>query len=164
LVSLVLVAAVAISVSERDLGPDASPGNALTTRTETFSAALDYWAEEPLFGAGLRYFVDPRLETGVAHNLVVNELAEAGVAGLVALVALLVVLLRSIRASRSDLASMALMVFVVEVVASMLDVFWVAGRVGCALVLVGMALAGPGPGRSSPTSGAAGRALPVAGR
>jgi len=159
LVSLVLVVAVAVSVSQQDLAPDASPDNALSSRTETFGVALGYWSEEPVFGAGLRYFLEPGAETGVAHNLVVNELAESGTAGLVTLVALLWVLWRAIRTSRSDLAPMAVMVFVVEVSASMLDVFWVAGRIGCALVLVGMALAEPVRGRSLSPARVTDRAL-----
>ncbi|MCD9622746.1 O-antigen ligase family protein [Rhabdothermincola salaria] len=151
-VALVLMALVAVSVSERDLAPDASPGNAVATRAEVFGQALDLWREQPVLGAGVRYFTDPDLETSVAHNIVVNELGEAGVVGLAGVVLVLWVTWRAVRRSRSDLAMLGTMIFVVEVVAALLDVFWVAGRVGCAYVFIGMALAEARGHREPPAS------------
>lgn len=146
-VGAVALVVVAYTVAERDLG-GVDSSSAIVAREDTFAKAWDVVVDSPLVGAGPRYFDDAPELGGIPHNVVISELAEGGLVTLAGLTVLLVVTWRALRASRTDLATLGLAVFTAEIVASMFDIFWVAGRIGCAFVVVGMALTTPDPDRS----------------
>ncbi len=138
-----LLAVSAISLNERDLSRTDSGQqfNAINTRTDVIKQAIDeVWLKNRFVGGGLRYFADPARPYVAPHNLIVSELAEAGLIGLLGLATLLTATVMALRRSRADLAMLAMMAFVLRVTQGLADIFWVAGPLTIAVILVGMGL------------------------
>ena len=93
-----------------------------------------------LLGGGLRYFTDPSSPTIAPHNLVISELAEVGIIGRAGMITLLIATFLALRRSRSQLAVLAMMALVLRVTQGMAEIFWVAGPLTIAIILVGMGL------------------------
>jgi len=151
-----LFVVTALSINERDLSRPAAEQkfNAINTRSDVLRTTFnDVFPDNRLVGAGLRYWTDPAAPFPTPHNWAVGELAETGVIGLAGLVVLLGATALALRRSRAYLAELAMLAFVLRVTQGFADIFWVAGPLTAALILVGLDLTnGPGtaddPGRA----------------
>ncbi len=119
--------------------------NSVNSRISTYNASLDLWRRDPLVGVGLKYWRNPdfagELAFGEPHDLVVSALGETGVIGVAALGVLVVATISVLRRGRSSLATFAALILVAKVVASSVDIFWVAGTFTLAWIVVGLACA-----------------------
>jgi hypothetical protein len=141
-VSLVLiVVSVATLQEEKQNNPKF---NSIDSRQSAFDVAIDeVWLNHPFTGAGLRYYqandVAGNITAGV-HNLVLNQLAEAGIVGMIGLTILLgntfILLVRR----RDPLGEAAFLVFVGQFLFGLTDVYWVAGSFSLSMMIVGLAV------------------------
>ena len=114
--------------------------NSLNTRIATYDRSLDLWADQPIFGAGLRFWSDPDvLAAGEPHNVVVSALGESGLVGLVGLIVLLGMVLSILRRRPDSLGRLAMWVVVAQVINALADIYWVAGRGTIPWLIVGLA-------------------------
>ena len=142
-VAVGLLAVSAISLNTRDLErpDDQLRYNAINSRTEGIRQSLDeVWAKNRFVGGGLRYFANPARPYATPHNVVVSEMSEAGLIGLFGLIVLLVATMMALRRSHAPLVVLGTTAFVLRVTQGMADIFWVAGPLTVALILVGMGL------------------------
>ena len=120
--------------------------SSVNSRLATYDASLKLWRRDPVVGVGLKFWRDPAFsgETafGEPHNLVVSALGESGVIGLAALCLLLGITLAVVRRSRSDLAALAVLIWIATAVDSLVGIFWVAGTLTFAWIVVGLVCAG----------------------
>ncbi len=139
--SLVLIAISAITYTTRDENKQTAKFNSVNSRLDTYSFALTKkWEPDPVFGAGLKWFNAPGAGGGVPHNFVIGELSEVGLIGLVAMLALLWVVLRTTRRADSDLAEAGYLVLVERLLATMVDIFWVAGPGTLPFLIIGLVI------------------------
>lgn len=151
-----LLVVTAVSINERDLSRPAAEqrSNAINARTDVLRTTFnDVFLDNRLVGAGLRYWTDPAAPFPTPHNWAVSELAETGVIGLAGLLVLLGATALALRRSIAYLAELAMLAFVLRVTQGFADIFWVAGPLTAALILVGLGLTNdPGtdddPGRA----------------
>jgi O-antigen ligase len=152
--SVVLAVASALSLErEREVSDDIALSSA-NERIKFWEEAAHDWGREPLFGNGLRYYLDPvygfprpandEFPTGGPphpHNLALEALAESGLVGTVGLLVILVgTFVVATRCSqRFGLA--AQLVVVATFVIGAFDLFWLAGRSVIPFFLVGAACA-----------------------
>ena len=119
--------------------------NSVNSRISTYNASLDLWRRDPLVGVGLKYWRNSNfageLAFGEPHDLVVSALGETGVIGLLALGVLVLATIAVLRRGRSSVATFAALIVVAKVVASSVDIFWVAGSFTLAWIVVGLACA-----------------------
>ena len=144
IVCVALAAASAVSVSANDLSrpADEQKFNSINTRIDAYEQAInDVWVKNRFIGGGLRYFLTPGGGYVAPHNLVVSEMAEAGLIGLLGLLLLLLATALALRRSKGDLAVLGAMALVLRVTQGLADIFWVAGPLTIALMLVGMGIA-----------------------
>jgi len=150
-----LLAVTAVSINDRDLSRSDSDlqFNAINARTEVISTVMrEVWLKNRFVGGGLRYFNDPDRPYPTPHNLVVGELTEAGLVGLVGLVGLLIATVLALRRSRAELAGLAMMALVLRFTQGLADIFWVAGPLTVAMILVGLGITDdPGTGGEAPS-------------
>ena len=142
-ICLALLGYTAASLNANDLSrpQDEQQFTSINTRTDTYEAAIkEVWRPSPLIGGGLRYFTDPSSPTIAPHNLVISELAEVGIIGLAGMITLLIATFLALRRSRSQLAVLAMMALVLRVTQGMAEIFWVAGPLTIAIILVGIGL------------------------
>jgi O-antigen ligase len=111
------------------------------SRVATNQRAMEIWREDPVFGAGIRYFRDPSFGIIEPHNLVLHTLTEGGIVGLVAHGVLFSAAFVSLRRLAFDAAKLALYAIALRVVAALFDIFWVAGSGPLPWIFVGIALA-----------------------
>jgi O-antigen ligase len=156
LICLVLLVFTAMSIQATDLSRPAAEQkfNSINSRTNVYEEAIQkVWLNNRFVGGGLKYFRDPERAFPTPHNIVIGELAEVGVIGLAGLSILLVATAVALRRARTDLAVLAMMAFVCRLTQGMADIYWVAGPLTIALLLVGMGLTpdptDPGPDGSS---------------
>ena len=138
-----LAAASAVSVSANDLSrpPDEQRFNSINTRFSAYDQAInEVWVKNRFIGGGLRYFLTPGGGYVAPHNLVVSEMAETGLFGLMGLLLLLLATALALRRSKGDLAVLGAMALVLRVTQGLADIFWVAGPLTIALMLVGMGI------------------------
>ncbi|HEY6533988.1 MAG TPA: O-antigen ligase family protein [Acidimicrobiales bacterium] len=143
-VCVALVALSAVSVNANDLSrpADEQKFNSINSRTSAYEQAIgEVWAKNRIVGGGLRYFRTPGGGYVTPHNLVVGEMAEAGLIGLFGLLVLLTATALALRRSVGDLAVLGMMALVLRVTQGLADIFWVAGPLTAPLILVGMGVA-----------------------
>jgi hypothetical protein len=142
-VALVLLVFTAMSIQANDLsrGADAQKFNSINSRTNVYEEAIQkVWLKNRFVGGGLKYFRDPERAFVTPHNIVIGELAEAGIIGLAGLTVLLLATAVALKRARTDLAVLGMMAFVCRLTQGMADIYWVAGPLTVALLLVGMGL------------------------
>ena len=138
-VSLILIAISVATYSSRELNPGTEKFNSVNTRLDTYSYAIEKkWVPNLVFGAGLKWFFAPDSVFGVPHNLVIDELSEAGLIGLLGMTMLLWVVLRSMRRSTSDLSEVGNLAVVARLLEAVVGVFWVAGPGTLPFLIVGL--------------------------
>ena len=143
LVCLVLLVFTAMSLQANDLSRPAAEQkfNSINSRTNVYEEAIQkVWLKNRFVGGGLKYFRDPARAFPTPHNIVIGELAEAGLIGLAGLTVLLVATAVALKRARTDLAVLGMMAFVCRLTQGMADIYWVAGPLTIALLLVGMGL------------------------
>jgi len=143
LVCLVLLVFTAMSLQANDLSRPAAEQkfNSINSRTNVYEEAIQkVWLKNRFVGGGLKYFMAPDRAFPAPHNLVISELAEAGLIGLAGLTVLLVATAVALKRARTDLAVLGMMAFVCRLTQGMADIYWVAGPLTIALLLVGMGL------------------------
>ncbi len=147
LAPLLMVASIAligISVAtyrSRDLNPATAKFNSVNTRLDTYSYAIGQkWEPNLVFGAGLKWFFAPDSAYGVPHDLVIDELSEAGLVGMVGMVVLLWVIVAAMRRSVSDLGETGYLAVMAHILQATVDVFWVAGPGTLPFLIVGLAV------------------------
>jgi O-antigen ligase len=118
--------------------------NSVNSRLDTYDYALDIWRDQPIAGAGLKFWRDPQYATGLGagepHNLVVSALGESGVVGIVGLGVLLIGASRLVAGRRDELLMLAGAVLWAKATASLFDIFWVAGTMTVPWVVIGAAI------------------------
>jgi len=131
-----------IWTTSQDLTEDSPTArfNALNTRLEAYDSSMEIWAEEPMFGAGLRYFKDPAQPVPEPHNVIVVSLGESGLVGTLGLAAMLVMVLATLRTGASSASRLAIYLVVAQVVNGLADIYWVAGRGTLPWFIVGIAV------------------------
>lgn len=141
---LVIMSYVAVDAAFRADQPSAQ-FNSVNSRISTYDASLRLWRSAPTVGAGLKYWRNPQfageLAFGEPHDLVVSALGESGVIGLAALGCLVLGTIAVIARSRSQLATFAALLVTAKTVDSVVGIFWVAGTLTIAWIVVGMASA-----------------------
>jgi O-antigen ligase len=117
--------------------------NPINSRLSTQAATLDVWRQDPVVGAGIRFWLDPAIhwQHTEPHNLVAATLGEAGLIGIAATLLLFGATLRVLRRIPNELGSLALFAVLLKLLASLFDIFWVAGTMMVPWVLVGIAVA-----------------------
>jgi hypothetical protein len=154
-VGLLTVSAISLNTRDLERSESAQKFNAINTRTDVIKQALDeVWGKNRFVGGGLRYFVNPARPYATPHNLIVGEMAESGIIGLLGLAALLIATVMALRRSSAPLAVLGAMAFVLRVTQGMADIFWVAGPLTVALILVGMGLTEEPGTEAQPPNGA----------
>jgi O-antigen ligase len=123
--------------------------DSVASRQLTNEYALDLWREDPLTGAGIRFFRDPafffearlREQTtfGEPHNVVVSVLSETGLVGLAGFAVMIATALRALRPMRFELGRLALVVLVARLVETQFGIWWVAGSAVVPFLLLGAA-------------------------
>jgi len=153
LIPLVGVTALAVmiysSVQKDSLSDaEAEKFGSVGTRVISYETSLQYWRENPIFGAGMRFFKDPTLMrhlfTIEPHSVVIGALAETGIVGLGALVLLNGAVLVLFRRRRDPLGQAAYYLTIAHVVDSLVGIFWVAGTGTLPWLVVGLAAASTG--------------------
>lgn len=114
--------------------------NSLNTRLEAYDSSMEIWAEQPIFGAGLRYFRDPDYAVSEPHNVIVVSLGESGLIGTLGLVVMLVMVVAGLRKGASSASRLAIYLVVAQVVNGLADIYWVAGRGTLPWLIVGIAV------------------------
>ncbi len=140
-VCVALVALSAVSVNANDLSrpADEQKFNSINTRTSAYDQAIqEVWLKNRFVGGGLRYFLTPGGGYVAPHNLIVSEMAETGLFGLVGLLLLLLATALALRRSAGDLAVLGATALTLRVTQGLADIFWVAGPLTIALIMVGM--------------------------
>jgi polysaccharide biosynthesis protein PslJ len=139
--SIVLIAISVVTYRDRDLNPQTAKFNSVNTRLDTYSYAIEQkWEPNLVFGAGLKWFFAPDSTYGVPHDLVIDELSEAGLVGMLGLIVLLWVIVSAMRRSASDLGEAGYLVVVARILESMVGVFWVAGPGTLPFLIVGLVI------------------------
>ncbi len=119
--------------------------NSVNSRISTYDASLRVWRSDPVVGVGLKYWRDARfageLSFGEPHDLAVSALGESGVIGLAALAVLVLGSIGVVARGRSPLATFAALIVIAKVADSAVGIFWVAGTLTVAWIVVGMACA-----------------------
>jgi len=138
-VSVLLIGISVITYQARDLNPQTEQFNSVNSRLDTYSYAIDHkWEPNLVFGAGLKWFFAPDSTYGVPHDLVIDELSEAGIVGLLGMIVVLWVLLAAMRRSTSDLGEAGYLVLVARILEATVGVFWVAGPGTLPFLIVGL--------------------------
>jgi hypothetical protein len=118
--------------------------NAIDTRTVAFDDAINnVWLVHPITGAGLRYFQandSADYITAGVHNIVLAELSEGGVIALLGLIVLLWNTVRVVMRRRDTIGEAAFLILVCQILFGMTDIFWVAGSLSLAMLIVGIAI------------------------
>lgn len=134
------------TIRDQDLNSANREFQSVDTRVDAYDYALERWEDEPIFGIGLRYWVDATTDgpagepVPVPHSMVVGELGEGGLVALLALAGLLGVTGLTLARRRTDLADLGLDVFVLRVVQGVVEIFWVAGPLTLGTLFVGVGL------------------------
>jgi polysaccharide biosynthesis protein PslJ len=137
--SVGLIAISVLTYSDRDLNPTTEKFNAVNTRLDTYSYAIQQkWEPNLVFGAGLKWFFAPDSAYGVPHDLVIDELSEAGLVGMLGMLVLLWVIVAAMRRSSSDLGETGYLAVVAHILQASVDVFWVAGPGTLPFLIVGL--------------------------
>ena len=137
--SILLIAISVVTYRDRELNPATAKFNSVNTRLDTYRYAIEQkWEPNLVFGAGLKWFFAPDATYGVPHDVVIDELSEAGLVGMVGLIVLLWVILAAMRRSASDLGEAGYLVVVARILESMVGVFWVAGPGTLPFLIVGL--------------------------
>jgi O-antigen ligase len=141
--------------------------DSVASRQLTNEYALDLWRDDPLTGAGIRFFRDPsfffearikeRTTFGEPHNVVVSVLSETGLVGLAGFAAMVVTALRVLRPMRFELGRLAMVVLVARLVEAQFGIWWVAGSAVVPFILLGAAAAVADRDRADTASVAPGR-------
>ena len=146
-----LLAVSAVSLNESGLSPTEAEQkfNSINSRTDTLDQAIDeVWLNNRFVGGGLRYFTDPaRPYTDPSQPGSSENWPRVGLIGLgrstQPLLIATVLALQKIRGSTWP--CFGVMALVLRVTQGLADIFWVAGPLTVALILVGMGLtADPG--------------------
>lgn len=112
------------------------------TRIDAFDETINnVWGPSKLTGGGMRYWNDPANRVPTPHNIVVGELGEAGLLGLAGLIVLVVATVIALRRGRGDLAVLGFCALITRLVQGFADIFWVAGPLTAAMIMVGIGLA-----------------------
>jgi hypothetical protein len=124
--------------------------NGVTLRQDTIDVAINQaWANNPLTGAGLKYFAATFNTAGGAEQIFVAELAEAGIIGLVGLLVLLANTWLVLQPRRDPIGEASFLVFTLELLYALTAIFWVAGTLTLPMLMVGLAV-GDDPSRRAP--------------
>lgn len=141
--SIAILVIAATTYTDRDANKTGSAAKytSVATRTSAFDTA---WHDEivpnPIFGGGLKWFVQPDSPGIIPHNLIICELSEVGLFGTTGFVLLLLALLSVTRRLHSEMGEMAWYLLTVRVLASMVDVFWAAGPGTLPFLVIGLAI------------------------
>lgn len=127
----------------RRADPETAHFSPIGTRLETNRRALEIWREQPILGAGLRYFRDASYHIREPHNVILVTATEGGIVGLVGLMVLIGGAFRALRGLTGDVARLARLALVMRLVAGSFDIYWVAGTGSLPWILVGVAVAQP---------------------
>jgi hypothetical protein len=134
-----LVALVAVSVKNQFVS--GNEFNSLFTRITWLRESFDVWANNPVFGVGLRWWYTDRFETSFQPpNAELEVLTSAGLVGLAGFLALVVGALVVVWRVDPLYGTAALAVLVSRVVQAQLDIFWVAAQASLPFVVVGVCL------------------------
>ncbi|MGY1828545.1 O-antigen ligase family protein [Blastococcus sp. SYSU DS0541] len=137
-----------LAESERE---NARQTSSLESRQYFEQVALDFFADAPLLGQGIRYYLNPEFEfpaplsaEGDArpspHNVVVEALSEAGLVGLLALALLIGGVSWILYQQKTRYAMLALSSLLGNFVHGFVDIYWVAGSLTVPWLLVGLAV------------------------
>lgn len=149
LAPLFLVVSVAVLFFANTSLQDQSKANSGTSerftsvgsRTNTYDIALhEVIYKKPLFGAGPKWFAKPGTPTGEPHNILIDELSTTGVFGTIALLVMLWVVFTMLSRMRSDLGDLAWYILITRVLATLVDLFWVAGPGTVPFLIIGLAI------------------------
>jgi O-antigen ligase len=139
--SLVAIAAVTFQQRDAKLTPDEAKFGSVETRITTYDIA---WRSaikpHPVLGAGPGWFERPGSPGGAPHDIVIGELSEVGALGLAALLWFLWRVLRTTNQVDTDISRVAWYALLARVLASTVDIFWVAGPTTLPFLLVGLAV------------------------
>jgi hypothetical protein len=143
LVAVVMVGIAAVTYQARDakLTPDEARFGSVETRVDDYEAAWQHAIRpNPLVGAGPGWFALPGSPYSVPHDIVIAELSEVGALGLLALCWFLWRVLRTSGRTGTDLGQAAWYAVVARILATTVDIFWVAGPTTLPFLLVGLAV------------------------
>lgn len=121
--------------------PDVERFKGIGSRIEQNERTLEIWRENPVAGAGLRYFRDPAFAAAEPHNVVIHTLGEGGIVGAVALAVLLLGATWILWGLDTPLARLAKFALLMRFIAGLFDIFWVGGTGSMPWFLVGAAVA-----------------------
>jgi O-antigen ligase len=135
------LAVVSFQSQDAALTGTSSKYTSINSRQLTYQATIDNVIKpHPIFGAGPKWFTKPGAPATEPHNLLLDELASTGVLGLAAFVLFLVAFLHIAGRNSSMLARLAWYALLARILASMVDIFWVAGPNTLPFLLVGLAI------------------------
>ncbi len=123
------------------VAPSAQKFTSVGSRESAYGIAYDYAIRpHPLLGAGPGWFARPAAPAGAPHDIFIGELSEVGALGLLALLWFLWRVLQTTNRIGGDLAMAAWYVLLARVLASTVDIFWVAGPTTLPFMIVGLAI------------------------
>ena len=141
-IALTLIAVSVITLRNEYI--DNPKFNSIDSRTIVFDDAIDnVWLVHPITGAGLRYFQandSGNYITAGVHNIVLAELSEGGIIALLALIVLLWNTIRVVMRRHDSIGEAAFLVLVCQILFGLTDIFWVAGSLSLAMLIVGIAV------------------------
>ena len=144
LVPLIAIPAVIVSaLTLREQLRSDNVHNSAHQRVQWFSAAVDVWRADPLFGAGQRWWYSDRF--GVNFQPPNAELEVLSTTGLLGLAAFLLFLIGSLVVTarmKSSYGTLALAVLVDRAVQGQLDIFWLSVTASLPLLIAGIAVGG----------------------
>lgn len=144
LLPLVAVPAIIVSVlTLREQLRSDNSHNSAHQRVEWFTDAINVWRDDPLFGAGQRWWYSSRFDVNFQPPNA--ELEVLSTTGLIGLAAFLLFLIGSIVVTarlKSTYGTLALAVLVDRAVQGQLDIFWLSVTASLPLLIAGIALGG----------------------
>jgi hypothetical protein len=150
-IAILVIAAATINSEDAKLTGAQAKYNTVGSRETSYSAAIDkVFIPAPVFGGGLKWFNLPNAPGTIPHDLIVGELSEVGLFGTAGFIAWLWLLLLVCRRLRTEMGEMAWYVFVVRILASAVDIFWVAGPGTLPFLVIGLAIGDEEAGTAVP--------------
>lgn len=128
-----------LSIRAATTGANDNQFNTVQSRLPAYERAWSLFRDNPLFGAGIRWFKTPGAETVEPHSVFFSTLSETGLWGAAALLVLVSAGCIVVWRLRSPMASAALAVVAFRLVEAQFSIYWVAGLATMPWLLVGMA-------------------------
>lgn len=141
LIALAVLPALAlVGTLVKDQIEEGSEFNSVFQRLQWFEDTIDFWAESPWVGHGLRFWVADRGLGFQPPQVFLEVLASTGVIGLAAFVVMIVGVVVVLWRVPAEYATVGLALFLSRMTQSQLDLFWVAVQVPLPFLVIGMGL------------------------